>query len=83
MPKNILILNQNTKNDANLKLKCYKKNLTLGQNSQKCFNLRPKCSSQNMFWLGFQLHGLKFNIKPRHIDFQVMFLFLWPKVISH
>lgn len=46
-------------------------------------NPRPKCLSQNMIWLGFKLHGLRFNTMPKHIDFYLMFLFLWPRVTSH
>lgn len=41
---------------------------------------RPKCISQC-----FGLHKT-FWLRPNlgtHIDFQVMFLLLWPKVISH
>jgi hypothetical protein len=57
--------------------------LTLGQNPQKYFNPKPKCSSQNLLWFGFIFCGLGSNTRPKPMEFYLMFLFLWSRVISH
>jgi len=39
---------------------------------------KPKCALA-----GVKLHGLRFNTRPKHIDFYLIFEILWPKVISY
>jgi hypothetical protein len=57
--------------------------LILNQYVKNDTNPKPKCSSQNLLWFGFIFCGLGSNTRPKHMDFYLMFLFLWSRVISH
>jgi len=83
-----LILDQSGQPEAKMPKKCqtqakvFNNILTLGKKIQEYFIIKPKCPSQNMIWLVFKLCGLGFNIMPKLIYFEPMFLGLWLKVTS-